>query len=799
MAGTSACERAPTSTRAGPSRRGDGGGRRAAPRCAVERQRYGRASGRARLAGHEPRAARRAPRPRRMPRLLPAPAAPHRQGWPAAPVALLRMVGEHRALASLPPLVQPEIHIGPLDLQTFGICFALGFLAAGAIVSRRLRELGKPRDWAYEIVFAALIGGLVGSRVDYLIQNWDEVSDDLLGNIFSGSGLVWFGGLVGGALGVVLWALLARLADLADARRLLRPAGRRLRDRPDRLPALGRRRLRHRVRPALGDGVPGRHRADHRGGAPDARSTRRSPMGIGALVLWHLRDRFAPGVLFGLYLILAGGERFLVEFIRRNDAVVAGLTQPQLISLALLALGAAIVLVRRDAPRARARVGSAAPERGRARRAPAPPRRRRRCRRGTRSRCRPRRPARATRGAGEHRPAGRARVPAHRHRRRHEHGQHQQGAEALHGDGDGEREQRPAARGAAAPGAAPSAAAPALSNASGRERAVQRGERDAAGREQDAPRRPGRASVTPSGSPNSSSSRRCGRVRREREQRAQPEQPGDGDGGAGVGADPLVARGERDQRGGGERAARGAEQQRRARRAPRARAPAAARGRATRRVGEPLGHDPEPERAAERAEQRDLEQRAPADAGLERVEEEVEDLHSVVAVLVVLDRDGAARAALLEHDDLAAVGGLERARGRAPRPGGPKATWRPLQAEHAVERRGRSRRRGSRRAACGPRRAARRTAPAIASALAGSTPDERLVEQQHARVLHERAGEQRALALAAGQLAEARCPRGRRGPRARAPAAAAARSARARRQPPAPARERAHQRDVERR
>ena len=56
------------------------------------------------------------------------------------------------------------------------------------------------------MVFAALIGGLVGSRIDYILQNWDKVSGDLLGNIFSGSGLVWFGGLVGGALGVILWA-----------------------------------------------------------------------------------------------------------------------------------------------------------------------------------------------------------------------------------------------------------------------------------------------------------------------------------------------------------------------------------------------------------------------------------------------------------------------------------------------------------------------------------------------------------------------------------------------------------------
>ena len=45
-------------------------------------------------------------------------------------------------------------------------------------------------------------------------------------------------------------------------------------------------------------------------------------------------------------------ERFLVEFVRRNEEVVAGLTQPQLISLALMALGAAILAVRARVPRA---------------------------------------------------------------------------------------------------------------------------------------------------------------------------------------------------------------------------------------------------------------------------------------------------------------------------------------------------------------------------------------------------------------------------------------------------------------
>jgi phosphatidylglycerol---prolipoprotein diacylglyceryl transferase len=48
-----------------------------------------------------------------------------------------------------------------------------------------------------------------------------------------------------------------------------------------------------------------------------------------------------------LYLILAGTERFLVEFIRRNNDVLIGLTQPQLLSLLMIAGGAVWLLVRR--------------------------------------------------------------------------------------------------------------------------------------------------------------------------------------------------------------------------------------------------------------------------------------------------------------------------------------------------------------------------------------------------------------------------------------------------------------------
>jgi hypothetical protein len=64
-------------------------------------------------------------------------------------------------------------------------------------------------------------------------------------------------------------------------------------------------------------------------------------MGLVAYGLWQLRGRLRPGAVFATYLVLAGLERFLVEFVRRNDATVAGLSTAQVFSLLLLVGGAA--------------------------------------------------------------------------------------------------------------------------------------------------------------------------------------------------------------------------------------------------------------------------------------------------------------------------------------------------------------------------------------------------------------------------------------------------------------------------
>jgi phosphatidylglycerol:prolipoprotein diacylglycerol transferase len=236
--------------------------------------------------------------------------------------------------------MKPEIHLLGLSIKTFGLTFALGFLLCGAVTARRLRELGKPADWSYEIVFAALVGGVVGARGYYLIENFSQVKHDLLGSIFSGSGLVWYGGAIGGAIGVIAWmrwrkALELRMLDMCATALALGYA-------------IGRIGCQ-----VSGDGdygvrssLPWAMGYPH-GTVPTPAGVKVQPtpiyetvaMCLVAYALWRLRDRVRPGVIFALYLVLSGLERFLVEFVRRNSEVLGGLTAPQLESVGLCAVG----------------------------------------------------------------------------------------------------------------------------------------------------------------------------------------------------------------------------------------------------------------------------------------------------------------------------------------------------------------------------------------------------------------------------------------------------------------------------
>jgi phosphatidylglycerol:prolipoprotein diacylglycerol transferase len=240
--------------------------------------------------------------------------------------------------------LQPEIHIGGLTIQTFGLALGLAFLVAGWMVSKRLGELGRNVDFAYEMVFAALIGGLVGAKLWYIAENG--------GPLFSGTGLTFYGGLIGGALAVIGWAKYRGELDLQLADAVA--------------PSLAAAYAIGRIGCQLsGDGDYG---SDWDGpwamSYPDGTVPIDTPvhptpiyetlvMGAFAILLWRWRDRWRPGTLTAIYVFGAGLERFLVEFIRRNDAVALGLTQAQWVSVAMMLAGGAWLVLKRGAHAAR--------------------------------------------------------------------------------------------------------------------------------------------------------------------------------------------------------------------------------------------------------------------------------------------------------------------------------------------------------------------------------------------------------------------------------------------------------------
>jgi len=250
------------------------------------------------------------------------------------------------------------VEFGPFELHSWGVVVALAFVAAWLVLRRELDRLCGQGQAAFALVLAAAIGGVLGARVYWFAEHLGDAS---LTDSFSGAGFTWFGGLLGGASAVLLVARRRRVP--LDV--LLAAAA----------PALALGYALGRVACQLaGDGTYGVASdlpwamSYPDGEVPTSERVHPTPVyeTLAGLVifavLWRLRRRVAPLRLFGVYLVLAGTERLLVEFIRRNDEVLLGLTQPQLFALAMLVAGAAVLLLPARSSRgsAPARVSEAA-------------------------------------------------------------------------------------------------------------------------------------------------------------------------------------------------------------------------------------------------------------------------------------------------------------------------------------------------------------------------------------------------------------------------------------------------------
>lgn len=259
-------------------------------------------------------------------------------------------------LALAEPIVhQPfQFSLGPLQFTGFGIAVVMSFMLAQVIAQQEMERLGHDPAPISDMIIGAVVGGLLGAKLYFVIVlgNWDA--------LFARGGFVFWGGLIGGAIGVLAiarWKKVPLMRTVDVGAPALAAAY-----------AVGRTGCW-----AIGDdyGSPwdGPLATVFPNGAPPStvgvmsrefgvsfppgadpatvvavHPTQLYEVAMATLmfaIIWRLRrHRHREGWLFGTYLVLAGIERFIVEFFRaKDDHLAIGITVAQTIALAALVGG----------------------------------------------------------------------------------------------------------------------------------------------------------------------------------------------------------------------------------------------------------------------------------------------------------------------------------------------------------------------------------------------------------------------------------------------------------------------------
>lgn len=271
--------------------------------------------------------------------------------------------------------------IGPLKVHSYGLMLGLAFILGNAIMARDFKRRGWNPSIAGTITIIAVVSGILGAKGLHLLENWDEFIRRP-SEAFSPGGLTWYGGFLLGLI-CVIWYVrkkglpLLQFLDILGVALILSYGVGRIGchlsgdgdyGTPTKLP--------WGTIYAQGIAKPTYMLADYFLEHPDARtawsydSLRAIPAGldrmghvmsrfdqetplhptplyelllgiIGFGILSALRKRPWPdGVLFMMYLMLAGVFRFAVEFLRLNPRLAFGLSEAQLFSVGLTAAGA---------------------------------------------------------------------------------------------------------------------------------------------------------------------------------------------------------------------------------------------------------------------------------------------------------------------------------------------------------------------------------------------------------------------------------------------------------------------------
>lgn len=241
--------------------------------------------------------------------------------------------------------------IGPVPVYSYGLMLGIAFLVGSSLFSRELRRCAMEESIGVTITFLSLIGGIVGAKLFYILEEWNFGTGHPLSTYFtkdvllSPSGLTFYGGLL---LAIALIVIYCRSKKISVLRifDLMSPSA-----------AIGYGLARIGCH-LSGDGDYGTvvngtfweflGYSYTNGTVPTKEGVLVHPTPVYEFIasllifafLWKNRKRYqTAGIIFSYYLILTGIERLLIEIIRINPVVAFGLSQAQLISIFMIIIG----------------------------------------------------------------------------------------------------------------------------------------------------------------------------------------------------------------------------------------------------------------------------------------------------------------------------------------------------------------------------------------------------------------------------------------------------------------------------
>jgi phosphatidylglycerol:prolipoprotein diacylglycerol transferase len=230
----------------------------------------------------------------------------------------------------------------PIGIHSYGVMLATAFITCSIIIQRELNRRGFQGDIAITIVAAGAIGGIIGAKIYFILLDGKIEIDE----IFSPSGLVWYGGLIGGSA-VVSWVIQRSPNPFLPTVDVLGPL---------LLLGYGIGRIGCLL---AGDGDYGPPSdvpwamVFPNGTVPTDVPVHPTPIYETSMsviffgILWSQRKKLAsiPGLLFGASLVMLAVERFIAEFWRLTPRVfpetssLSWLTSPQVVSIILFCFG----------------------------------------------------------------------------------------------------------------------------------------------------------------------------------------------------------------------------------------------------------------------------------------------------------------------------------------------------------------------------------------------------------------------------------------------------------------------------